>query len=112
MTLTKFSRRKFRGIEVPLIKKYAHEIYSEGYKASNNPGNQDIAGGGEQPLTINSVKNFFNKLVTYRMDRGLKDKEFKILWIGAGCGEEAILTSLFFKNRGEKTKIIAYEISE
>lgn len=56
---------------------FSRKVYSKGYDDPENPGSASTAGGQEQPLSIESVKNFATKLEILLKN----DDVFKIKWV-------------------------------
>jgi hypothetical protein len=74
----------------------------------------NFVGGGAQPLTFYSILNLARWILEkYTAKEFMIDNEtrqLRILWVGIGFGEEAIVLSTFFRHIGVQFHIFAMEL--
>lgn len=68
-------------------------MFLEGYFKHGSSATENLAGGGQLPLSITSVQ-----FLCMRYAQDPMYATIKILWIGCGFGEEAIVMAKYFQN--------------
>lgn len=86
--------RSKHGMEI--FGEFAKEVYHAGTNNPNHSGGDVQEGGGPQTLTSTTISQFCFRFKTMLTHSNLNE-DIKILWVGIGMAEEAILFTRYFK---------------